>query len=245
MMLEHERDSRLMNAQAIIAAIAHEVRQPLTAIAMNVGVGVRLLDRAPPNHDEVRRALDLIKSDIYRTSEMFDSFRILFGTANKERQQIDMNAMLLGVLQSLQGEFNDRGVTTRRELTSELPIVEGHGTQLQQVIYNLVNNALEAMESTTDKNRVLRIRTELHGREAIGVALEDSGPGFDPKRSKAIFDAFVTTKTRGMGLGLAICRMIIERHGGQLTASSDGKNGASFQFVLPIKSADNATDQAQ
>ena len=175
---------------------------------------------------------------------MFDNFRALFGKVDQERQPIDMNEIILGVLQSLRGELKDHGVAARPELTSELPAVEGHRGQLQQVIYNLVNNALEAMGATTDRSRVLRVRTELHGHDAIGVAIEDSGPGFDSKQSDGIFDAFVTTKARGMGLGLAICRMIIQRHGGQLTASSDGKNGASFHFVLPIKSTDNVT-QAQ
>jgi signal transduction histidine kinase len=116
---------------------------------------------------------------------------------------------------------------------------------LQQVIFNLLHNALEAMETTTNPSRVLRVRTELRGRDAIVVAVEDSGPGIDPKQLDGIFGAFFTTKAHGMGLGLAICRMIIERHGGQLTASSDGKRGASFQFVLPIETGGKATAPAK
>jgi signal transduction histidine kinase len=134
---------------------------------------------------------------------------------------------------------------TRSDLTSELPLVDGNRNQLRQVIFNLLHNALEAMEATTDPSRVLRVKTELRGHDAIVIAVEDSGPGIDPKQLDGIFGAFFTTKPHGMGLGLAICRMIIERHGGQLTASSDGKRGASFQFVLPIETGEKATAQAK
>jgi len=133
-------------------------------------------------------------------------------------------------------------VTTRTELASELPLISGHKRQLQQVISNLVQNAIEAMDNTTDRDRLLRVRTGLHNRDAIIVAVEDSGPGVDPKQLGSIFDAFFTTKSHGVGLGLAICRMIVERHGGQLTAASDGNNGARFQFVLPTDFSDAARE---
>jgi signal transduction histidine kinase len=113
------------------------------------------------------------------------------------------------------------------------------------VIFNLVRNATEAMDNVTDRNRVLQVTTALRDRETIAVAVEDSGPGIDPKRLDEIFNAFFTTKSQGTGLGLAICRMIIEHHGGQLIASSDGKNGALFQFVLPIDSAEIVTITAR
>ena len=146
-----------------------------------------------------------------------------------------MNELILGVLQSSRKELQDHGVETQLELASELPLVESHRRQLEEVIFNLVHNAIEAMDATTDRDRVLRVRTALNGDDAITVAVRDSGPGIDPKRLDSIFGAFFTTKPHGMGLGLAICRMIIEHHGGQLTASSDGKNGSLFQFVLPIE----------
>ena len=130
-------------------------------------------------------------------------------------------------------------MTTRTELASELPPVSGHRRQLQQVISNLVQNAIEAMD-TTDGDRMLRLRTGLHNRDAIMVAVEDSGPGIDSHQLGNIFDAFFTTKSHGIGLGLAICRMIVERHGGQLSAASDGDNGARFQFVLPTEFSDAA-----
>jgi len=132
------------------------------------------------------------------------------------------------------------GVETRSELTPELPLVDGNSSQLQEVIYNLVRNAVEAMHTTTNRARLLRVRTELRGRDAIAIAVEDIGPGIEPTKLNSIFDAFTTTKSDGMGLGLAICRMISEHHGGQLTASSDGKSGSLFQFVLPIASTNTA-----
>ena len=233
LLLEHERDNKLMNVEAIAASIAHEIKQPLAAIVMNGGAALQLLGTAPPDHDEVRAALNDMIADSHRTSEVFEGIRALFRKVDHERQLIDMNEIILRVLQSLRGELKDHGVTTRTELMSGLPLVEGNRNQLQQVVFNLVHNALEAMNATTDRSRVLRVRTEHCGRDAIAVAVEDSGPGIDPKQLDGIFDAFFTTKAHGMGLGLAICRMIIGRHGGQLTVSSDGKRGALFQFVLP------------
>ena len=147
-----------------------------------------------------------------------------------------MNEIIRGVLQLSRKELQDHGVETRLELASELPLVDGHRRQLEEVIFNLVRNAIEAMDGTTGRDRVLRVTTGLNGHDAVTVAVRDSGPGIDPKRIDSIFDAFFTTKSHGTGLGLAICRMIIEQHGGQLTASSDGKIGSLFQFVLPTSS---------
>jgi signal transduction histidine kinase len=139
------------------------------------------------------------------------------------------------VLESLRGDLQDRGVVAYQDLSAELPLVKGHGGQLREVMFNLVNNAVEAMNTTINRSRVLRVRTELRGHDKIAVSVQDSGPGIDPKQIDGIFGAFFTTKVHGTGLGLAICRMIIERHSGKLTASSDGKSGALFQFVLPIE----------
>ena len=141
----------------------------------------------------------------------------------------------MGVLQSLNSELTNHGVETRFELTPNLPLVNGHGGQLREVVFNLVNNAVEAMTVTSNRSRVLRLRTELCGHDKIAVSVQDSGLGIDLQQINSIFGAFVTTKASGTGLGLAISRMIIERHGGQLTASSDGENGALFQFALPIE----------
>jgi signal transduction histidine kinase len=237
-MLERERDNKLTNAQAVTAAIAHEVRQPLAAISANGRAAVRFLNKTPPDMEEVRAALNRMISDIHRTSGVFDGIRALFGKSDQKRLQVNVNEIILGVLQSAGKELRDHGVEARLELATELPLVDSNGRQLEEVIFNLVHNATEAMKATTDRDRLLRVKTALNGHDAITVAVQDSGPGIDPKHIDGIFGAFFTTKSHGMGLGLAMCRMIIERHGGQLTASSDGKNGSLFQFVLPIDSAD-------
>jgi len=215
--------------------------QPLAAIVGNGNAALRFLDKEPPDRDEVRAALNRIVNDGHRTSEVFDGIRSLFRRVDQLQEPVDINKLILGVLQSLQGEFKDRAIELRSELAAELPPIEGHASQLQEVIFNLLRNAIEAMDNVTDRNRVLQVTTGLRDRETIAVVVQDSGPGIDPKRLDEIFNAFFTTKSQGTGLGLAICRMIIEHHGGQLIASSDGKNGASFQFVLPIESADLVT----
>jgi C4-dicarboxylate-specific signal transduction histidine kinase len=238
--LEGERDNKLMNIEAVTASIAHEVRQPLAAVAANGGAALNFLDRAPLDIEQVRAILNGMISDCHRVSDVFDTIRALFRRVDQRRQPIVVNEIALEVLQSMREELTDHGVATETELTSELPLVDGHRSQLRQVLFNLVHNAVESMDNTTDRNRVLRLITKVHGRDAIVVAVEDSGPGIDPNRLEGIFDPFITTKADGMGLGLAICRMIVERHGGQLSALSDGKNGARFQFVLPFELTDTA-----
>jgi signal transduction histidine kinase len=182
--------------------------------------------------------------DGFRTSEVFDGIRALFRKAHDGIKQVNINEIILGTLQSLREDFSDRKIQTRIELASDLPAVDGHRGQLQEVISNLIHNAVDALDGTTDRSRILRLRTELHGDDAIKLTVEDSGPGIDATKLEGIFGAFITTKSQGMGLGLAICRMIIEKHKGQITASSDSKNGAMFQVVLPIRSEEEETTHA-
>jgi signal transduction histidine kinase len=236
-MLQRERNNRLMSIDAITSAIVHEVRQPLAAIATNGDAAILWLTKTPPDLDEVRTAMTRVVRDSQRASQVLESIRALFKGADLETQPVDLNGIALEALDLLGGELDARGIITHAELVPELPLVSGHGGQLQEVMLNLIRNAIDAMDSTADRARVLRIRTERDGSEAIVVSVEDSGSGIDPQKLHNIFDAFVTTKPQGMGLGLAICRMIISRHEGQLSASTGNKNGALFQFTLPIKSA--------
>jgi len=234
-MLERERDNKLLNAQALTAAIVHEVRQPLAAIAVYASAALRFLGKTPPDLAEVRQALNNMITDTHRTSDVLEGFRSLFEKSDQKKEQVGVNELILGTLQLSRKELQDHRIETRLELASELPLVESHRRQLEEVIFNLVHNAIEAMDAAAVRDRILWVRTELKGHDAITVAVQDSGPGIDPERLESIFGAFFTTKPHGMGLGLAICRLIIEHHGGQLTALSDGKNGSLFQFVLPIK----------
>jgi signal transduction histidine kinase len=237
MMLQRERDNKLMNIDAVTGAIAHEVAQPLAAIAVNGSAGIRWLNKTPPDFDEVRAVMTAMVHDSYGAGQVLESIRALFKCADLEVQPVDLNGIALEALDVLRGELKDHDVIIHTELAPELPLVPGHSGQLHEVMLNLVRNAIDAMDSITDRARVLRVRTERDGRKAIVVSVEDSGRGIDPEKFDSIFDALVTTKPHGVGLGLAICRMIISRHEGKLSASADNKNGASFQFTLPIKSA--------
>ena len=236
MSLQRERDNKLMNLEAMASSIAHEVRQPLSAIVTNGYAGLRFLARKPPNIEEVRSAMNNMVADGHRVSEVFDSIRALFRNPDQDKKAIDVNEIALGVLNTLKDDLKDHNVTTRTDLSSQIPPVMGHRGQLQEVVLNLIRNAIEAMDGVRSGDRVLRVKTEPQGDGAIAVSVEDSGPGIDPRKIGGIFDAFVTTKPHGTGLGLAICRMIIERHKGELSASSDNGNGALFKFTLPIKS---------
>jgi signal transduction histidine kinase len=231
--LRREQETKIMSAQAITAAIAHEIRQPLTRITAGGGAAQRFLKMVPPQFDKAQAALDGVVNAGHSTSAVIDGFRSLFGKADEEQQLVDMNEVIPEVLGSLDSQLKDHRVSVRVDLTPKLPPVSGNKGQLQEVVSNLIMNSIEAMETTTVEGRVLRIRTEIRD-DKIAVAVEDSGPGIDKDQLDDIFTAFVTTKPRGMGLGLAISRMIIDYHGGKLTAAPDSKyGGASFQLVLP------------
>jgi len=224
-----------MNMEAMVASISHEVRQPLTSIVTNSNTARRFLGRQPPDLTEVRSALDRIESNSHRASQIFDSFRALFGRGGQGQETIDVNEMALEVLRILRGELKDSEIATRIALMPELPLITGHKGQLQEVLINLIHNAIEAMGTMEDGDRVLQITTARHGGDAILLAVEDSGPGIDPKKAESIFDAFVTMKPQGMGLGLAICRMIIERHEGQISAVPAEPHGTILRVVLPAR----------
>lgn len=241
-LLERERNNRLMSFEAITASIAHEIRQPLTAISANSSAALELLTKTPPDLTETKNALRDIAEDTRRTNKAVDSVQSLFHRSNQKRELVNVNEIVREVLQSMRIELKDHGVTVRPQLRTQVPPVPGNRNQLQQVILNLIHNAVEAMARPAQQTRVLQLRTELYGRNAIALAVQDSGPGIRPDRLNDIFEAFVTTKSDGMGLGLAICRTIIEHHGGQLTASSDGQTGAQFQIVLPIQLPDAFED---
>jgi signal transduction histidine kinase len=243
MMLQRERNNKMMTLAAMAATISHEVRQPLMSIAMNGGAALQFLGHTPPDVGEARSALDTILNDSLRASQIFDSIGGLFKGGDQRQEPVDVNEIALGALRILRPDLKEHDIATRSELTTGLPPVIGHRGQLQEVVLNLVNNAIEAMDSIKDEPRVLRVRTERPGPDEIAVTIEDSGPGLDPTKLAHVFDAFVTSKPQGMGLGLSICQMIIERHGGQLSARSGEKGGALFQFTLPIKSPMGLTNR--
>jgi signal transduction histidine kinase len=232
--LQRERNNKLMNLEAMAASISHEVKQPLASIAMNGGAAQRFLKHMPPNVEEVQSALNRMIGDCHRASQVFDNLRALFGKAERGHESIDANELIRGVLTSFQGDLEEHGITARVRLPEDLPKIVAHKGQLEEVLLNLVRNAIEAMQADKNDHRVLQVSSGRHGDDKILLSIEDSGPGIDPKHAKNIFDAFVTTKSHGMGLGLALCRMIIDRHSGELTALPAHPRGSIFRIALPI-----------
>ena len=157
----------------------------------------------------------------------------MFGKGDQGQERVDVNETALAALSALRGALNERGVSVLSELKPDVPHIVGHRSQLQEVIINLLQNAVEAMDAIEDDRRVLMVRTKRDGDKAIVVEVEDNGPSIEAESRDKVFDAFVTTKPGGMGLGLAICRVIIDRHGGQLSASPAHPRGAVFRMVLP------------
>jgi signal transduction histidine kinase len=230
-MLQRERNNKLMNLEAVVAAIAHEVRQPLTAISASGSAARRFLETEPPDLGEARSSVDHLVEDTHRLSEVFQNIRALFGRAEQPMRAVDVNALVLDVLRTIESDLRGHGIRTVLRLQSELPPVLGHRGQLQEVVYNLVGNATEAMQAA-ERPRILTITTGLDPGGVV-LAVQDTGPGIGPNEAEAIFDAFVSTKPDGIGLGLAICRLIVERHGGRLSVSAADPPGAVFEIGLP------------
>ena len=233
-MLQRERDNKLMNVGAAISAISHELKQPLTAIVTKGSAARRFLERAPSDIPRVQAILSEIVGASFRANEVLENIHGLFGH-DQEPHPTDVNELVRESLRLMHEQFERHRITILTQFVPEMPAIPAHKGQLQEVVINLLQNSIDAME-TGERARYLRILTERRGQDAIGISIEDSGKGIDARMIDTIFDAFVTTKAKGKGLGLAISKMIIDRHGGQLTASSAGSgNGAIFQITLPIK----------
>jgi signal transduction histidine kinase len=236
-MLQREQENKLMNLEALASSIAHELRQPLGAMMLSTEGALQFIERKPPDLAEASSALRGVISDGERTGQVLQSMRALFGKNTGEHDLIDVNEAARGALGVLREELDYHGVATRTEFAPELPLVPGHGGQLRVVFINLIQNAMEAMDEVEENRRVLTVRTRAVDGTAIVAEVEDTGPGIDPQNVDKVFDAFVTTKPSGMGLGLAICRATIDRHGGRLTVSVAQQQGAVFRIELPQRSS--------
>jgi PAS domain S-box-containing protein len=226
--------ARLTTMGEMAASIAHEINQPLAAIVANGNAGLRWLANATPDIDEVRATLKRIVSDGHRAGRVIGGVRTMFKKSSQARAAVDINDLVREVLTLVRGELDNRMVTVRTEL-EQLPQVLVDRVQLQQVILNLITNAIDAMASVNDRPRVLRLRSERHQPGGVMLTVQDSGTGIDKKDMNRIFLPFFTTKSHGMGMGLAICRSVVEAHGGRLTASHGHPCGAVFQVILPIQ----------
>ena len=244
MQSELARVARLTTMGEMTASIAHEVNQPLSAIVANGSAGLRWLANATPNLDEARAAFKRIVNDGHRASEVISTIRAMFKKDAQARSWLEVNDLVRDVLRLAHGELQSHGVSVRTRLAAGLPRVLADRVQLQQVILNLVMNAVEAMSPVTDRARVLRVACELCRPSNVLLTVEDSGTGIEPDNMDRIFETFYTTKSHGMGMGLSICRSIVEAHGGSLAASRAHPRGSVFQIVLPIDSL-GANDESE
>jgi C4-dicarboxylate-specific signal transduction histidine kinase len=231
---EIARVGRISRMGAMTASIAHEIAQPLTAMASNANAGLRWLTQAPPNFEEVRAVLENIVRAGHRASEIIQGIRALFKETPQTRAALDLNRLIGEVLSLAQREIEKHAVTVDIRLDDTLPLVAADKVQMQQVICNLVSNAIDAMEPVKDRSRILCVKSAVDGSGDVLIAIEDTGTGIRADDIDRIFSKFFTTKAHGMGMGLAICRSIIESHDGRLWASSGLPHGAIFQITLPV-----------
>jgi signal transduction histidine kinase len=230
---KRDREGRLMSMEAMSGAIAHEIKQPLGAMVTNANAGLRWLTRTPLGLEEARDIFKDIAADGHRASDVIESVRAMFTRSDQVRMVLDANELIRETVALLRGELEATRIVVQLELDPRIPLISAHRGQLQQVALNLVTNAADAMRTVTDRTRVLRIRSKRSESNGVDVIVEDSGTGIEPKNIDLIFDAFFTTKSSGMGMGLAICRSIVEAHGGGLSAAPRAPHGSVFRMVLP------------
>jgi C4-dicarboxylate-specific signal transduction histidine kinase len=225
--------SRVMTMGALAASIAHEVNQPLTAIATNSSACLRWLAHDKPDLNEARGAAERMIRDANRASEVIQRIRDLVKKTDLHKAWLDINDIIHEVVDLVQSEVRNHQVVLLTELSAALPPILGDRVQLQQVLLNLLLNGIEAMDTITERPRELRIRSQRLADDTVLVAVQDSGVGLDAQSMARLFDPFFTTKPEGMGMGLSISRSISEEHGGHLRASANAGPGVTFQLILP------------
>jgi PAS domain S-box-containing protein len=230
MQMELAHANRVSTMGQLTASIAHEVNQPIAAMVTNAEAAQRWLRGGHP--EKLHQVLAGIVEDGHRAGEVIDRIRSLMKKAPPRKDRLQINGVILEIIQLTHGEAVKYGISVLTELTDHLPVVEADRVQLQQVLLNLIVNALEAMGAANEGPRQLRISTAKVESGGVLVALQDSGPGLEAAMLERVFESFYTTKPTGLGLGLSICRSIIEAHGGRLWASTNQRRGATFQFTL-------------
>jgi C4-dicarboxylate-specific signal transduction histidine kinase len=223
--------TRVATLGELTASIAHEINQPLAAMVNSANACVRWL--AAQNLEKARQSALRIVADGQRAGDIITRIRALAQKAPPHKDWLDINAMIRDVLALARSEVHRHGVALETQLAAEVPLILGDRIQLQQVLLNLIINAIEAMRGVSVGPRVLAVSSERGAATEAVIAVRDSGPGFDPQHLDRLFDAFYTTKAHGLGLGLAISRRIIEAHGGRLWATANTPHGAVVQFTVP------------
>ena len=227
--------NRVATMGQLTASIVHEVSQPIAATVLNAQAALRWLGAQPRNLNEVRQILDQITDDSKRAGDIIDRIRALIKKAPPRKEGLEINEAILEVIALTRGEVLQNGVSVRTQLAEGLPLIQADRVQLQQVILNLIVNAVEAMSGASEGARELLISTGGDASNGVLVSLRDSGPGLDPANLERLFDAFYTTKSSGLGMGLSICHSIIEAHGGRIWAGANEPRGAAFHFTLPLE----------
>jgi PAS domain S-box-containing protein len=234
--------ARVMSLGALAASIAHEVNQPLSGIITNASTCMRMLDANPPNVDGARETVRRTIRDGHRASDVITRLRALFSRKDLVKESVDLNEVTREVIALALSELQHNSVIVKPELADELPSITGDRVQLQQVMLNLLRNASDAMSSISDRPRQLLIRTE-QDAEGVRLSVQDAGQGLEPESMNRLFEAFYTTKSNGMGMGLSVSRSIIENHHGRLWATPNDGPGATFSFSIPC-GAKSGTDGA-
>jgi C4-dicarboxylate-specific signal transduction histidine kinase len=224
--------NRVATMGQLSASIAHEVMQPIAATVNNAQAALRFLNAQRPNLEEVREALGAAVKDGNRTIDVIDGIRALNKKAPPRKDDLEINEAVLEVIALTRAEVLKSGISVRTQLAESLPLIRADRVQLQQVILNLIVNAIEAMSGVGEGARELLISTRKAEPNGVLVGVRDSGPGLAPAALEGVFDAFYTTKSGGLGMGLSICRSIIEAHGGRLWASTNVPHGAAFEFTV-------------
>jgi C4-dicarboxylate-specific signal transduction histidine kinase len=232
--------TRVTTLGELTASIAHEVNQPLAALIANAEACLSWLDRTPPDLDAARRSVEWIVEDGNRASAVIQHVRALAKKTDVEKAPLDLNEVANDAVALVQRELASHGATLELQFAPDLPRIFGDRVQLQQVIINLVINAVEAMAAVTDRPRKLTIRSGRQEDGKIFLSVADTGVGLADAAAERMFMPFFTTKPSGMGMGLSICRSIVEAHEGRLSASRNDDAGATFEFALPAHEEDSA-----
>jgi PAS domain S-box-containing protein len=225
--------TRVMTMGELTASIAHEVNQPLGAIVTSAAACARWLATKPPQMDKARRALERIANDGKRAAEVIRRIRALMKRQSPRKDWLDINETILEVIALAQYQLRRSEIVLETQLGRDLPLVRGDRVQLQQVLLNLIINAIEAMSGIKERSRELTIASASGGPDTVSVEVRDSGTGPDPEHAPHLFEPFYTTKTEGLGIGLSISRSIVEAHGGRLSAAANAPHGTVFLFSLP------------
>jgi PAS domain S-box-containing protein len=229
------RLNRVMVLGEMTASIAHEINQPIAAVITNANAGLRWLGARPPDLDEVRQTLGRIVRDGTRAGEVIGGIRALVKKMPPRRELLDLNQTIREVVALTQTEMQRNGVRLQSRSADDLPLISADRIQLQQVLINLIVNAIEAMAGTSDRPRELKIVSGIDDPNDAFVEVQDTGPGLDSAEVDRLFHSFYTTKPEGIGMGLAISRSIIEAHGGRLSAAPNKPCGAVFRLTLPVE----------